>query len=159
MRSEFKALGLNMRKRVSDPETVLEFLHSAFDNDVVQLNDQEFLFRPRPSRPPILVGGAPPHAIERAAKFGDGWLPMRLSPEQLKPWVEQYRQAASEAGKEEPEVVAITDLSTDDEAQCRDLCGACKAVGVTTLVHSQRYDQAAELIASMDVLASCGSEL
>lgn len=159
MRSEFKALGLNMRKRVSDSETVLKFLHQAFSNDVVELFGQQFLFRPRPARPPILVGGAPPHAIERAVKYGDGWLPMQMSPEQLKPWIAQYRQLAGEAGKDEPEIVAITALPTDDQAQCRDLYGAYKQVGVTTLVHSQRYERAAELMASMDVLASCRSEL
>ncbi len=152
MRSEFKTLGLNMRKRVSDSEAVLEFLHQAFDNDVVELNEQQFLFRPRPKRPPILVGGAPPHAIERAVKYGDGWLPMGMSPEELKPWIEHYREAANEAGKDEPEVVAISVLPTDDVAQCRDLCGAYKSVGVTTLVHSQRYDEAAELKTVMDKL-------
>ena len=154
MRSEFKALGLNMRRRARDAEAVLEFLHKAFDNDVVELNEQQFLFRPRPKRPPILIGGAPPHAIERAVKYGDGWLPMGLSPTDLKPWVEGYRQKAGEAGNNEPEIVTLTTLPTNDKKDCRDLYHAYQQAGVTTLVHSQRYDEAVELMDAMDVLAS-----
>ena len=153
MRSEFKALGLDMRRRARDSEAVLAFLHEAFANDVVELNDQAFLFRPRPTRPPILVGGGPPHAIERALKYGDGWLPMRFSPEQLKPWVERYRQQADEAGKAEPQIVAFTELPVDDLVRCRDLCGEYREAGATTLVHSQRYEDATELKTSIDVLA------
>ena len=153
MRSEFKALGLNMRMRAKDSEAVLSFLHQAFANDVVELNDQSFLFRPRPTRPQILVGGGPPHAIERAVKYGDGWLPMRLSPVQLKPFADQYRSQAKEASKPEPQIVAFTELPTDDVAQCQALREAYIEAGATTLVHSQRYEDAAELMASMEVLA------
>ena len=154
MRSEFKALGLNMHRRASDAEAVLEFLHKAFDNDVVELNEQQFLFRPRPKRPAILIGGAPPHAIERAVKYGDGWLPMQLSPTELKPWVEHYRLKVGEAGNDEPEIVAFTTLPTDDEGGCRDFYHAYQQAGATTLVHSQRYDEAVELMDTMQVLAS-----
>jgi hypothetical protein len=30
-----------------------------------------FLFRPRPVRQPIIIGGARPHAIRRAVRFGE----------------------------------------------------------------------------------------
>ena len=153
MRSEFKALGLNMRKRVSDSEAVLEFLHQAFANDVVELNEQQFLFRPRPKKPPILVGGAAPRAIARAVKYGDGWLPMQLSPEQLKPLIELYRRQAREEGKSEPQIVTFSTLPTNDKNQCQDIIGAYREAGVTSLVHGQRYDGAEELITAMEVIA------
>jgi probable F420-dependent oxidoreductase len=154
MLSEFRALGLNMHKRVSDSEAVLEFLHQAFDNDVVELNDQQFLFRPRPNKPPILVGGAAPHAIERAVKYGDGWLPMQLSPEQLKPLTELYRQQAQDVGKPDPQVVAFTTLPTNDKNQCQDIIGEYRDAGATGLVHSQRYEEAEELTSAMEVISN-----
>ncbi|HAD08857.1 MAG TPA: hypothetical protein DCF62_05210 [Porticoccaceae bacterium] len=140
MRSEFKALGLNLRKRVGDAEAVLEFIHRAFANDVVELNGQPFYFRPRPERPPIYIGGAPPHAIARAVKYGDGWLPMRLTPDMLKPRVEQYRKLARDGGNSRAEVVLMTALPTDDSKRCKALCAAYAAVGVDVLVYSDRYD-------------------
>ena len=91
MRSEFTALGINLRKRVGDSQRVLTFLHEAFENDVVTQHDQPFIFSPRPARPPIIVGGAAPHAIKRAVSFGDGWMPMGLTPEVLAPIVDEYK--------------------------------------------------------------------
>lgn len=140
MRSEFKALGLNMRKRVRDSEAVLEFLNRAFANDIVELNGQQFYFRPRPEKPPIYVGGAPPHAMQRALDYGDGWLPMRFSPEELRPWVVKYHKLARDAGKARALVVLMTALPTDDGSRCRDLCAAYAEVGVDVLVHSDRYE-------------------
>ena len=140
MRSEFKALGLNLRKRVGDAEAVLEFIHRAFGNDVVELNGQPFYFRPRPERPPIYIGGAPPHAIARAVKYGDGWLPMRFDPEELGPWVVKYRELAWADGKPNTRVVLMTVLPTGDRHRCKDLCAAYAEVGVDVLVHSDRYE-------------------
>ena len=145
MQSEFKALGVDMRKRVSDSERVLQFLNEAFDNDVVEQNEQSFIFSPRPVRPPIIVGGAAPHAIRRAIKYGDGWMPMRLKPDALKPIVEGYREQAKAAGKSGPEVVAMSRLPLAEPNQCRELLEAYEDAGATTLVHGQKYDQAAEL--------------
>lgn len=152
MHPEFKALGLDMHRRVKDSRSVLEFLHMAFGNDEVELNGQPFLFRPRPPRPPILVGGAPPHAIARALAFGDGWLPMRLSPKALKPWIDDYQRQALSAGKSHQQVVAFAQLPGDDAGQCADIIAAYRDVGVTTLVHSQRYDSAREIIAVMETI-------
>ena len=145
MQSEFKALGVDMRKRVSDSERVLQFLNEAFGNDVVEQNEQSFIFSPRPVRPPIIVGGAAPHAIRRAIKYGDGWMPMGLKPDALKPIVEGYREQAKAAGKSGPEVVVMSRLPLAEPNQCRELLEAYEDAGATTLVHGQKYDQAAEL--------------
>lgn len=153
MLSEFKALGLNMRKRVEDSETVLELLHRAFANDVVECNDQPFYFRPRPDRPPIYIGGSPPQAIRRAVKYGDGWLPMGLHPEALKPGVEEYRKLARDAGKSNARVVLMTALPADDRKHCNDLCAAYAEVGVDVLVHSDRYENSKEQRQRMATIA------
>ncbi len=81
MEAEFRALGVDRRRRGVISDATLEFLHRCFADDLVEANGQEFLFRPRPARPPIFVGGQPPHALERAVRYGDGWLPMVRDPE------------------------------------------------------------------------------
>jgi alkanesulfonate monooxygenase SsuD/methylene tetrahydromethanopterin reductase-like flavin-dependent oxidoreductase (luciferase family) len=58
------------RGRVSDQ--TLAFFNACFAQDEVEANGQAFLFKPRPPKPPILIGGRAPHAIERVAKYGDG---------------------------------------------------------------------------------------
>jgi alkanesulfonate monooxygenase SsuD/methylene tetrahydromethanopterin reductase-like flavin-dependent oxidoreductase (luciferase family) len=80
MAPEFRALGVPKQQRGALTDDVLGFLNDAFAHDVVERNGQKFLFLPRPARPQILVGGAPPHALARAAKYGDGWLPIGTKP-------------------------------------------------------------------------------
>ncbi|MEE8580557.1 MAG: TIGR03619 family F420-dependent LLM class oxidoreductase, partial [Myxococcota bacterium] len=91
MEAEFRAVGAAKRRRGADSDATLAFLRRCFDGDpdadedVVEANGQRFLFRPRPARPPIYVGGAPPHAFERALRYGDGWMPMGANPAKLRP--------------------------------------------------------------------------
>jgi probable F420-dependent oxidoreductase len=157
MRSEFKALGLDLRKRVSDSERVLSFLHEAFENHIVSQNDQPFIFDPRPSRPTILMGGAAPHAIGRAVRLADGWMPMGLKPEILAPLVRDYQEQAATAGKPEPEIVVLSGLPLANVQQCEDRISAYREAGATTLIHGQRYEESSELIESIGRLSELPS--
>ena len=150
MKAEFKALGKRLSRRAKDSDELLGFLRTAFENDEIELNGQRFLFKPRPTRPPIIVGGRPPHAIERALNLGDGWMPMGMSPEQLRPIVADYRSRARSAGKTSPEVITFTSIPYQDPAAARDRIAEFEDAGVTTLVHGQRYDKAEELTASIE---------
>ena len=67
MEAEFRALGVERRRRGRISDEILAFIRACFDNDIATANGQPFLFRPRPARPPIYVGGAAPHALRRAA--------------------------------------------------------------------------------------------
>jgi probable F420-dependent oxidoreductase len=52
-----------------------------FTGDQIQFDD--VLFSPRPMRPdgiPVVVGGSSPAALTRAARYGDGWHAIALSP-------------------------------------------------------------------------------
>ncbi|MDE0350488.1 MAG: LLM class flavin-dependent oxidoreductase, partial [Gammaproteobacteria bacterium] len=73
MRPEFRALGVDRSRRGRIADTVLDLLNRCFAGDEVTENGQPFLFRPRPRKPPVLIGGGPPHALRRAARYGDGW--------------------------------------------------------------------------------------
>ena len=57
MEAEFRALGVPRARRGRDTDETLAFLKRCFEADVVRANEQDFLFLPRPPRPPIYVGG------------------------------------------------------------------------------------------------------
>jgi probable F420-dependent oxidoreductase len=156
MKPEFRALGIDLRKRVRDSEKVLSLLHEAFANDVISRHGQDFIFSPRPARPPILVGGAAPHAIDRALAFGDGWFPMGLKPEDLRPLASDYKDRAISAGKAEPEIVVMAGLPLDDLTKAKKLLDKYEQAGVTTLIHGQRYETAEALQSSIDLLSGLG---
>ena len=144
MDAEFRALGVDRRRRGAIADELLDFLDRCFAGDHVIANGQEFLFRPRPARPPIYVGGAAPHALTRAVRYGEGWLPMARDPERLAPHIEQLRKLAAEAGKPPPEVVALTGVPLDEPSRARERIAAFEAVGVTRMILGARYDTAAQ---------------
>ncbi len=60
---------------------------------------------PKPAQkphPPILVGGAFPHAARRAVRYGDGWVPHASRPQypDVTEFLPQFRQMAAEAGRD-----------------------------------------------------------
>ena len=51
MEAEFRALGVERRRRGRISDATLAFIRDCFDHDQVTANGQPFLFRPRPARP------------------------------------------------------------------------------------------------------------
>jgi probable F420-dependent oxidoreductase len=152
MAPEFRALGVDLSRRGAIADETLAVINRCFAADEVELNGQPFLFRPRPPRPPILVGGAPPHALRRAARFGDGWMPMGLPPDDLRAPVAELRQLAAAAGKASPEVAVFTRLPIEDAGQARELVRAYTEAGATRLIHAARYTEAAGYRAQVEGL-------
>ena len=61
--------------------------------------------RPKPVQkphPPVIVGGAFPHAARRALRYGDGWIPHSRRPqyEDVTDFLPQFRRMAAEAGRD-----------------------------------------------------------
>jgi probable F420-dependent oxidoreductase len=144
MEKEFRALGVDRRQRGAITDATLAFLHACFAADEVEANGQPFLFRPRPKRPPIIVGGSPPHAIARAVRFGEGWMPTAAHAKELEAGIAGLREGMAAAGKPAPEVVLLQSLPADDD-QLASRLGELAALGVTRVVHPWRYQDAEEV--------------
>src|SRR5881396_2554287 len=121
MAAEFRAVGVDHRRRGALTDATLAFLDRCFAADVVEANGQPFLFRPRPPRPPLFIGGAPPHAFRRALAHRAGWMPVGLPPDALGAPAAELRSAATAAGLPAPEVAVLTRLPLHDPAAARDL--------------------------------------
>ena len=119
----------------------------------MEANGQPFLFRPRPPRPPLFIGGAPPHAFRRALSYGAGWMPIGLDPDALRPLAADLRARAAATGRPAPEVAALTRLPLDDPGAARDLLARYAEAGATRVIHGERYADAAAFRAMLDRLA------
>jgi probable F420-dependent oxidoreductase len=159
MEPEFRALGVERRRRGRIADETLEFLRRCFAADRVDANGQPFLFLPRPAPPPIFVGGAPPHAFARATRYGDGWMPMGSDPSKLAPHIAELRRRFDAAGRSSPEVVVLTRLQLDDPAGAAAQLAALREIGVTRVVHGSRYAEAREFRADVDALAGLRTAL
>lgn len=152
MEPEFKAIGVDRARRGKITDTTLAFIHQCFAQDQVTANGQEFLFRPRPARPPVYVGGDGPHAIRRALAFGDGLIPIGKKPEQLTPLITDYRAQAAAAGKAEPEIVTFSPLNANDLAEAEATINAFSEAGVDRLIWVCRYESARHCRTELDKL-------
>lgn len=149
MDAEFRALGVSRARRGRESDDLLRFLRDCFgaEDDLAEANGQTFLFRPRPQQPPILVGGAAPHALQRAVEFGEGWLPMSSDPKQLATPIQELRDRFEAAGRGSPQVVVMGAIPAGSPQAGLDLLGALGEVGVTGFIHGTRYATFAEFAA------------
>lgn len=73
---------------------------ASYTGDFVQFQDIEVFPKPvQEGGPPILVGGASPAALRRAATYGAGWLPNALSPAVYAERKAEVQRIAAEGGR------------------------------------------------------------
>ncbi len=153
---EFRALGVDRSRRGRIADSVLDLLNRCFAGDEVTENGQPFLFKPRPRKPPVLIGGGPPHALERAARYGDGWLPMALAPDKLARHMATYRALCEEAGRAPGAATVMGGLPADPIA-ARERLAAYEEAGADRFVHGIRYSGLDDYRAEVERVAALGS--
>ena len=144
MEAEFRALGIDRSKRGRITDETLAFINACFDakDDLVTVNDQPFLFRPNPKKPPIYVGGAAPHALRRAVTYGDGWAVPSGEPDDLRAPIAELQRLFKESGKQAPEILVQLKIpATGLEAVgLRERIKALADVGVTRISLGAAYE-------------------
>lgn len=162
MKPEFDALGLLRSRRAADSDHALETFRRCFGavDDVVELNDQPFLFRPNPTAPPIFVGGMSERALRRAVRFGDGWLPMGADAAKLEPAIARLGELASEAGRGRPAVIAMGALPSTDADEAAEKLATLSAMGVDgVVIGAGRYESIEEFESLVDAIAQIRERL
>ena len=154
MDAEFKALGVDRHQRGAISDATLEFLNRCFSEEIVEANGQSFLFRPQPPKPPVYVGGGAPHALRRAARLADGWLPMGLDPQPLAEAMASYREMTEALNRPPGKVTLMRGLPLADPGRCRDLVLQYAELGVERLVCAVGYDTSAEFIARLESISA-----
>lgn len=108
-REEFEALyphqaGMNRGKMLEESIQALQRLfrerRASFDGQYVRFTNVEIYPKPYQSRLPLMVSGNVPTAIQRAGRFGDGWLAAAMTPEELQQARGILQQAMEKAKRE-----------------------------------------------------------
>jgi len=109
-REEFEAMRGQEAKKIHRGNMLDEsllILRMIFEQDVATYKGECFDIRevqsyPKPvQRPfPFYIGGNSPDGRKRTAKFGQGWLPAVLSPEEIKSAVEEIKQHCEDIGRD-----------------------------------------------------------
>jgi probable F420-dependent oxidoreductase len=153
MQAEFRAVGVDRRRRGAITDETLEFLDRCFAGDVVEANGQPFLFLPRPPRPTMFIGGSAPYAFRRVIAHRAGWMPMGSDPDGLRPLAAALRDQAAAAGQPPPEIAVMTILPIGDLPAARDVLARFAEAGATRVIHGSRYADGAEFAAMLEGVA------
>ena len=107
--------------------------------------------------PPIIVGGAFPHAARRAVAYGNGWIPIagRAVYGDVAEQIPQLRQMASEAGRN-PDEIAVTVFAAGEDA---DLLKRYRDLGVARVVVHLLPEKADAVLPVLDRWARIMREL
>ena len=124
---EFEAAGVSVSQRGARLDEALELLPALLGGQQVrhqgkalQLNAPALL-PPISKLPPVYVGGRGEPAMRRAARFGDAWMPMWLSPDKLHQRTGRLAELAAEHGRPSPTLKLLLGVHVDsDEARARE---------------------------------------
>lgn len=108
MREEFEALrapDFEARGEVTD-EYVALFRHLWTTGGTEPFRGRHYRLgpvglAPKPERPiPMVIGGNTRRAMRRAARLGDGWHALRMTPDEIQPRIAELRRMAAEEGRD-----------------------------------------------------------
>jgi probable F420-dependent oxidoreductase len=104
-----------MRERVLAMKEIWTKSKAVYNGEFVKFD--EMMQWPKPVQkphPPIIVGGAFPHAAKRAIAYGDGWIPIGGRQHDPLETLPQFRQMAKDAGRD-PASLAVDIFSPPRE--------------------------------------------
>jgi probable F420-dependent oxidoreductase len=106
--TEFKTRMKLMRERIEAMKEIWTKEKAEYHGEFVDFGP---LFAwPKPVQkpyPPIIVGGAFPHAARRAIAYGDGWMPIAMPADKIGELLAAFKKMATEAGRD-PQSVPVT---------------------------------------------------
>ena len=108
---EFESLGQDFHTRGKRIEEQVELLRRLWTEDLVTFEGkwdriEDAGLNPLPvQRPiPIWFGGHAEPVLQRCARMGDGWIPVRVTPEKAAPMIERLRNYARQYGRDPAEI-------------------------------------------------------
>jgi probable F420-dependent oxidoreductase len=132
---EWQAMQLPFDTRGRRVDETIRIIQQLFTEEVVEHDGEFFRFQPvgflpKPVQkpwPPMHIGGDSHAAMRRAARLGDGWIPMQQSLESLPGDLDRIRQMREEAGRAGPfEVTLGARVTSVDDARRYEDAGATR---------------------------------
>ncbi|HET6963654.1 MAG TPA: TIGR03619 family F420-dependent LLM class oxidoreductase [Acidimicrobiales bacterium] len=137
LRSEWEAVGLDFDSRGARVDEAIDVCRRLWTEEVVEHHGRFFdfgpvAFEPKPVQKPGLalhVGGDGPAAIRRAARVGDGWLPMNYSATNLAGVMPQLREQCRRYEREQlPEVTVSGQVASGADVEAAAEAGADRLI-------------------------------
>ena len=151
MDPEFRALGVPRNKRGKIFEDTLSFINDCFEKDIMVSNGQEFIFKPSPKKPAILLGGMSAAAFDRAVNLGVGWFPIgRFS--EIKDRIKLFHDLTEKKYGRPSDVVTYYNFSGQSETHFCDELNSYRDAGISRVIINKKYETADDWSREFEVL-------
>lgn len=128
---EFAWLGEDMHTRGKRLDEMIEILRAVLRPGFAEFHGRHYDFGPlamcpAPTEPvPIYIGGHSEPALRRAARAGDGWIAVQVTPDQIRDAVRELRRLLDENGRDgdsfEVKVTPLVEATPEAMARLGDL--------------------------------------
>jgi probable F420-dependent oxidoreductase len=159
LREEIEIFKGDFPHRWTQTREALDAMKAVWTNDAGEFHGKYFDFAPvrvypKPTQkpyPPIVIGGAAKNVFKRIVQHADGWLPNRVTPEQLKENRAELNKLAEAAGRD-PASIEITIYGQEPDP---DLFKALFAAGADrVVVRPQHVETEKEMGDQLDEIAT-----
>ena len=114
-REEAEALGVDFDHRATQAREHVLAMKELWTKDEAEFHGRYVDFSamycyPKPTQkphPPVLIGGSAKNVLKRVVEWGDGWIPIRIEPEEIKTARATLTRLSEEAGRD-PASIDIT---------------------------------------------------
>ena len=147
--TEFRTRFKLMRERIAAMKEIWTKSEAEYHGELVDF--PPMMAWPKPVQkphPPVIVGGAFPHAARRALAYGDGWIPHASRPQygDVTEFLPRFRQMAAEAGRD-PATVPVTVWGVPEDP---DRLRRHRDLGIARVVVSLNSAPANEILPVLD---------
>jgi probable F420-dependent oxidoreductase len=159
LKEEVEMMGGNYRMRWTQTREYIEAMKAVWMNDAGEYHGRFIDFPPvrvypKPARkphPPVIIGGMAPKVLERIVECADGWLPNRLSIDELKAARKELNTRAKDAGRD-PASISITIFGQDPKPEI--VHGYLDAGADRVVVRPTHVETQDEMEAQLDSIAA-----
>jgi probable F420-dependent oxidoreductase len=124
LREETEILGGNFPHRWGQTREAILAMKELWTKDEAEYHGKFYDFPlvrsfPKPAQtphPPIFLGGTARHVFQRVVAWGDGWMPTRATPEDIKRGRATLDELAAAAGRD-PRAIEITVFGEEDDPE------------------------------------------
>lgn len=159
LKEEVELFGGNFKRRWTQTREALEAMQVMWNEDEAEYHGEFYDFpkvrvNPKPiqrPRPPILIGGAAKSVLQRVVDHADGWLPNRITPDQMSEARQELDRLATAAGRDPASINITVYGQPQDRTVVRSLLDAGASRAVIKLEH---VETEAEMGAQMEQVAA-----
>ncbi len=128
-REETQIMGGNFDRRWTQTREAIEAMKTLWTNETAEHHGTFYDFPlvqsfPKPAQrphPPIFLGGAASNVFKRVVAYGDGWMPTRSNPEDVRQGRHTLNELAEQAGRDPGSIEILTYLVPADRERLQAL--------------------------------------